>query len=166
MNVFSKMTEIWKDIDGFPKYQVSNFGRVKSSFRIERILTPRIKNGYHALRLCRNKIPYEKYIHRLVLEAFKENPDPAKYTVCDHINRNSMDNRLENLRWSTPQLNGFNTNCRGYSFDKQMNKFRSFIRIDGKNVYLGSFDYSIHARQAYLAAKKKYLNKIDPHHDY
>ena len=56
--------EIWKDIDGFENYQVSNLGRVKSignSFsRKEKILKDRIyKPGYNTVILYKNK----KLIH-------------------------------------------------------------------------------------------------------
>ena len=163
MTVLSKMTEIWKDIDGFPRYKVSNLGRVKSYCKKEeKILTPRPKHGYKTIVLAGR----EKSIHRLMLKAFIPNPNPDIFTICDHINRNSMDNRLENLRWSTTQLNNLNRTCRGYYYDKRDNKFIASLNINGKSKYLGSFKYSIHARQCYLAAKKIYLNKIDKYHDY
>jgi len=164
MTVLSKMTEIWKDIDGFPRYKVSNLGRVKSyCLKQERILTPRPKNGYKTIVLAGR----EKLIHRLMLKAFIPNPNPDIFTICDHINRNSMDNRVENLRWSTSQLNNLNkSNAKGYCFDKKTKKWVASLCCDGKNKQLGSFKYSIHARQAYLAAKKIYLKEIDKYHDY
>jgi hypothetical protein len=163
MTVLSKMTEIWKDIDGFPRYKVSNLGRVKSyCLKQERILTPRPKNGYKTIVLAGR----EKLIHRLMLKAFIPNPNPDIFTICDHINRNSMDNRLENLRWSTTQLNNLNRTCRGYYYDKRDNKFIAQLSINGKQKHLGSFKYSIHARQCYVAAKHKLLKEIDQYHDY
>ena len=60
------MDEIWKDIEGYEGlYQVSNLGRVKflerkvasgyGAFRVirEHIVTPRLKRGYHRIRLCK-----------------------------------------------------------------------------------------------------------------
>ena len=157
------MTEIWKDIDGFPRYKISNLGRVKSyCMKEEKFLKPRPKKNYQTVSLG----GHEKFIHRLMLIAFKPNPNPDIFTICDHINRNSMDNRLENLRWSTIQLNNLNKSCRGFYYDKRDNKFIAQLNMNGKSKYLGSFKYSIDARKCYLAAKKKYMNDIDKYHDY
>jgi len=161
------MIEIWKDIEGFPKYKVSNIGRVKSCHGSDKILRLNIKKSYYTIQLWTNKKRYDKLVHRLMLKAFIPNPNPDIFTICDHINRNSMDNRVENLRWSTSQLNNLNkSNAKGYCFDKKTKKWVASLCCDGKNKQLGSFKYSIHARQAYLAAKKIYLKEIDKYHDY
>lgn len=162
------MIEIWKEIEGFPKYKVSNMGRVKSCHGNEKILKLNHTNQYKRIQLWNNnKKRYDKAVHRLVLLAFKPNPDPDRFTICDHINRNSMDNRAENLRWSTNTLNNYNkSTTKGYYFDKNIKKWKAYIKIAGKNKHLGSFKYSIEARKAYLAAKKKLLKEIDQYHDY
>ena len=165
--VFQYMIEIWKDIEGFPKYKVSNIGRVKSCHGSDRILRQNTKKGYYTIQIWTNKKRYDKFVHRLILEAFIPNPNPDKFTICDHINRNGRDNRVENLRWSNSKLNNYNrSNARGYYFEKRTKQWVASLTYDGINKILGNFKYSIHARQAYLAAKKKYLNKIDKYHDY
>lgn len=35
--------EIWKDIENYPNYQISNFGRVKSKKRITRVGIKNVK---------------------------------------------------------------------------------------------------------------------------
>ena len=49
--------EIWKDIEGFEKYQISSYGRVRSfKNNKESILKTVIKcGGYVGLHFCKNK---------------------------------------------------------------------------------------------------------------
>jgi hypothetical protein len=48
----------------------------------------------------------------------------------------------------------FNTNAKGYT--KRKNKWIAQIKLDYKNIYLGSYNTEEEARQAYLLAKEKY----------
>lgn len=50
------MNEIWREIDGFPDYRVSNTGKVKSiKHNKELILKPSLSNGYQVVPLYNNK---------------------------------------------------------------------------------------------------------------
>lgn len=44
-------------------------------------------------------------IHRLVATAFIPNDDYVKYCIIDHINGNTIDNRVSNLKWTSPESN-------------------------------------------------------------
>jgi len=112
------MQEIWKDCNcGFNGYyQVSNLGRVKSMPRVvkrgkgsqsveDKILKTRIcKFGYSfvGLYVAPKKQVFKK-IHRLVAEAFIDNPEKKK--CVNHINGIKTDNRAENLEWATHREN-------------------------------------------------------------
>ena len=93
-----KIEEIFKPIDGFDKYFVSNMGNVKSD-KTNRLLKVQKKIGYSTVGLSIINKRYCFLIHRLVAKAFIPNPE-NKLTV-NHINHNTHDNRVENLEWST-----------------------------------------------------------------
>lgn len=62
-----------------------------------------VKGGYLVVKI-RNR-SYK--VHRLICEAFHENPNG--YPEVDHIDRNRRNNRPENLRWASRQDNNRNT---------------------------------------------------------
>lgn len=101
-------TEIWKPVKGYEGlYEVSNLGSVRSldryietkkgkCFRKGRMRKPFISNaGYKIVSLCSKRY----LVHRLVADAFCENPDRERFNVVDHINTDTLDNRADNLRW-------------------------------------------------------------------
>lgn len=96
--------EVWKEIPGFPDYQVSNFGRVMS-YRNQYGHGPRIihgektKTGY--IQVSLNKRRFK--VHRLVALAFIPNPDGLPQ--INHKNEIKTDNRAENLEWCTAKYN-------------------------------------------------------------
>jgi hypothetical protein len=104
---------------------------------------------------------YQSALHRLLLEAMGR--DLAGLEV-DHINGNTLDNRLCNLRVVTKKQNSFNvkrpinntSGFKGVSFHKHNARWVAYI---GKypREYLGSFGTAIDAARAYnTAAKKRY----------
>lgn len=96
--------EIWKPVPGYDgRYEVSNFGKVKSLIS-KKTLKPHIINrGYCEIRLCKGG-KYERFlVHRLVAEAFCKKPDGKN--VVDHIDGSTKNNRADNLRWVTQKEN-------------------------------------------------------------
>jgi hypothetical protein len=112
-----KKEEIWRDIIGYEGlYQVSNMGRVKSLERDvaskngskrtvrEQILKSNTnQDGYLQVSLYYSGKMKTFKIHRLVCEAFHENP---KNKPCvNHIDENKTNNAASNLEWCTYEEN-------------------------------------------------------------
>lgn len=121
------MREIWKDIEDFPGYQVSNTGEVRSFLRkkhrprgygcdwvIDYDYPPRLVkasddgNGYLKVMLYNknNKKRYCRKVHRLVAEAFI--PRIPGVDTVDHIvsgPEGKLDNSVTNLRWVSRREN-------------------------------------------------------------
>lgn len=96
------MGELWKkvDHDGVKDstYEVSTEGRVRNT-RTGRIVHGRLNksNGYYRVNL-RGK---EKYIHRLVADAFGTKEKSNLYVR--HIDGNRTNNAISNLEWIKPK---------------------------------------------------------------
>ncbi len=108
--------EIYKDIPEYEgRYQVSNFGRIKSlaktinttlniQYLPEKIMKCSVtKDGYIEAHLRKNNKPKIFKVHRLVGIAFIPNPNNKPY--INHINGKKADNYVENLEWCTAHEN-------------------------------------------------------------
>lgn len=101
-------SEVWKDIEGFEGYQISNRGRVKSlnysHTKQERVLQQCIdRRGYCRITLYKNGKIYNLKVHRLVAMAFIANPNEKPQV--NHIDECKANNHAENLEWCTCKEN-------------------------------------------------------------
>ncbi len=99
--------EILKTIDEFPNYQVSNHGRVFSK-KSDKFLKPYCSKttGYFYVSLFKDGKQKSRYVHRLVALAYIDNPESKP--LVDHIDRNTKNNQVANLRWATSSENNHN----------------------------------------------------------
>lgn len=93
--------EIWKDVEDFPNYQVSNRGRVKNKNN-EHVLKPALdkSTGYLKVSLWVDGKGYTKPIHRLVAKTFLNTSDNTGLEV-NHIDGDKQNNVVDNLEWCT-----------------------------------------------------------------
>ena len=124
--------EEWRDVVGYEGlYQVSDQGRVKSfKWNKERFLKPSMdKDGYLLVTLCAGGKRKTLKVHRLVCEAFHENPDNKPQV--NHINEIKTDNRASNLEWCTCKQN-VNHGSRNERVSKPVGQYS----LDGKLIKL------------------------------
>ena len=111
--------EQWKVIKDFPKYAISNYGNIKSLYwqnningklyPREKLLIPiKRKDGYMKVNLHNDEYKgrgkgYKCLIHRLVAEAFLENP--KNLSEVNHKDGNKENNKVGNLEWCTRREN-------------------------------------------------------------
>lgn len=109
--------EYWKVIPGTNgRYLVSNKGKIVHQLQKgDKMLKGHGKN-YKTVKLNINNKRKDFYIHRLVAEAFCENPH--NYPCVNHINGNKQDNRAENLEWCTYKHNIKEAFRLGLSYNK------------------------------------------------
>lgn len=106
------MNETWREIPGFPGYEASDLGRVRSLIntrgnpaRTPKLKKPWMRGGYPIVTLTRTRGRTDsvKQVGHFVLLAFRGDPPPG--TECSHLNGNQLDNRLANLAWETHLVN-------------------------------------------------------------
>lgn len=94
----------WRVVQGFPRYEVSDTGDVRSSYGACRILKSRPSGkGYLSVMLYEAGASQVVYIHALVLTAFV-GPRPHGYQGR-HLDGNPKNNHINNLCWGTPAEN-------------------------------------------------------------
>lgn len=104
--------EKWKDVLGYEGlYKVSDLGRIKSIERYrknhsktqivaEKIKSTRVKNsGYLVTDLYKDNKQKTVMMHRVVATAFL--PNEGNKETVNHIDGNKLNNKLENLEWSS-----------------------------------------------------------------
>ena len=138
----------WKPVAGFEQYyEISNMGDVLS-VRSHRIRKPvrNKKNGYLQVVLCGDKHKKTMYVHRLVADAFVDNPNG--YNFVNHKDENKLNCDASNLEWCTKEYN--NT----YN-DKTQRCCKGVVQVDPNT---GEEKHWQSARKAHEAGIAHYKN--------
>lgn len=95
--------EIWKPIIGFPKYQISNMGRIQGQ---KGLVVPynKMNTKYKLVGLYDENLRSHKFsVHRLVAKHFL--PNPNNMTEINHIDEDPSNNVVSNLEWCNRDYN-------------------------------------------------------------
>jgi len=103
-----KEKEVWKVIDGFPKYEVSNFGNIRNKLNKHAVAR---WESYKYLRvnlrggdgIINKAMVHKAMVHRLVAKAFIPNLDNKPHV--NHIDGDPHNNNVSNLEWVTSKEN-------------------------------------------------------------
>lgn len=113
--------EIFKEIKGYEgKYEVSNYGRVRSlicrtSTEPQILKQASTRQQYKSIELSQPSSTF--FIHRLVAQAFIDNPN--NYPIVNHIDNDPSNNNVSNLEWCTQSQNLRHAQNQGRLYDAQ-----------------------------------------------
>lgn len=108
--------EKWNKVQGWPKYFVSNIGRVKS-YKQDPLCGRYLKQkrtmfGYVAVSLfSQSRKSTLRFVHRIVAEAFIERDKNRDFV--NHIDCNKLNNCITNLEWVTAKENAEHAKIHG-----------------------------------------------------
>ena len=147
--------EIFKEINDFEGYYVSNLGRVKSCKRKSEtfIAIKDDRNGYLIVKLWKNNKQYSNKVHRLVAEAFIPNPNNLR--DVNHKDENKYNNNVSNLEWLDHKDNiNFGTH------NERANKTKSkpILQLSLDGVFINEF-YSSYEAQRQLDISESSINQ-------
>lgn len=170
-----------KGYEGY--YAVSDTGRVAGlmfknnmyEFPKVTILSPEDNGyGYLIVGLCKPRHKRKNhYVHRLVAEAFLDNPDGCKYV--NHIDFNKKNNRAENLEWCTQKKNVQHSSKRmkhpksvsrptntgeKYIQKRKNGKFRVYIKPCSVCKEFKSLSQAVSFRNEVIFNEKYFANKL------
>jgi len=103
--------EIWTRIPGYPDYRISILGRIKririahnnQRWKAGHIKKLKTQGRYLNTSLHKGIAHKQDYVHRLVLLSFVGQCPPS--CECNHKDGNKLNNRLDNLEWTTHSKN-------------------------------------------------------------
>lgn len=98
--------EVWKTIEEYPNYIISNMGRIfsKKQRKVLKAFPNMFKNRLPYFRVkLKDKMGFLKeiFVHRVVALAFIENAENKP--IIHHIDHNRLNNRADNLMWVTAE---------------------------------------------------------------
>jgi hypothetical protein len=140
----SKAKEIWKEIEGYSGYEISNHGNVRcwnnQNGCGQRLTSPRplklskfVGKNYYKVALKNKDGRKDRRIHQLVLEAFV-GPRPTPKHVVLHLDDNGLNNYVDNLAWGTSQDNSDDMTSKGRSARGEKAALAKITEVQAKAI--------------------------------
>ena len=150
------------ELNDYPNYRIDRDGTITNikTGKIKSICINR-QTGYKMVSLWKDNKEKHETIHRLLALHYIPNPDGKRY--IDHIDRNKLNNSLDNLRW----VNGTENNLNNGGQDRENHciylrkkngqpyLYRVMIQRYGKTTYVGSAKTIEEAKEL----RDKYFNE-------
>ena len=136
----------WKQITDFSKYEVSSNGDIRSYHRNSCKILKQTANqdGYLKIELRNDTRSFKAVVSRLVAQAFI--PNPENKPEVDHIDRNTTNNKVDNLRWVNRNQNCINRKAYNqlnekhiYMLPNRNKKFVVQIKRDNKIIHRSQY---------------------------
>jgi hypothetical protein len=149
--------EVWKSC--FENYEISNLGNCRRKLKNNKYksIDGSILNrgeGYKYFQVNRNGKRTNYLFHHLVAQQFIG--DRPENLIIDHIDRNSLNNNVDNLRYTTQKNNMKNTDCYLTHIEEDDPKKRAIIRA--KEYVDNNREYVLQKKKEYyLKNREKYL---------
>lgn len=153
------MIEEWRDVPEFNgKYKISNYGNIKSKFKILKTKPAGKINKYASINLCFNKARYKSIkLHRTIAKLFL--PDFTDSLTVNHKDGNKNNNKIDNLEMKTQLDNNLHKytvieNKKRWGIYRFKGRWRAMIRTGlQKKILIGSY---ADQEEAYIAYANKY----------
>lgn len=161
------LEEIWKTIDDWPNYQVSNLGQVRNKNTGKLMKQTFGRDGrYFSVYLCNQGKENTQSVHRLVAEAFL-GKHPG--LMVNHIDGDRLNNRADNLEWCTAKENNIHAIKMGLNHPGAYQK-RPVCIIETGEVFDGVCECADAVngdfRNVYAALKGKRPSAYGLHYEY
>lgn len=130
------------DINNFNDYLIYKDGRVYSKKR-NIFKKPIITRGYYRIGLYNDKKESKFLIHRLVADHYI--PNPNQYPFVDHIDRNPLNNNMENLRWCNHKENCNNRGLRSIGISNSSGHLNITL-INNNWKFMKSYKHKIYQK--------------------
>lgn len=146
----------WFELDG----EIVKWKRAGRGIPLDRIARTRLESNGYMYLWCRGK---RFLLHRVkFFLKYGYIPD-----YVDHADGNPLNNELSNLREATNQQNMRNSTKRVQNatsrykgVSKKGKRWRAYIAVDTKQVYIGTFDSELDAAEAYNDMAEKLFGEF------